>query len=128
MFVFSNLALDDQSRPSIRRHEYTFKFDPTQSSTKEIKFQVKVGYAAKTEQSEPVKYMKVPATSPVFKALRKLMPFTIESEPVQEKRSHPERQEKIVKAVESLDKSLESISALTFKLSTTLEGSSRPRP
>merc|ERR1712018_343957 len=141
-FVFSNLALDDQSRPSIRRHEYTLKFDPTQSSTKEIKFQLKVGYAAKTEQSEPVKYMKVkmiseqeaieeskkvPATSPVFKALRKLMPFTIESEPVQEKRSHPERQEKIVKAVESLDKSLESISALTFKLSTTLEGSSRPR-
>merc|ERR1712018_1059106 len=135
MVMFSNLALDENRLPSVRRHEYSLMVDPTQSPTKEIKIQMKVGYASKSERSEPVMYKRItqiseseaheeseriPETSPVLKALRKLIPFKVESEELSaSSRSQLERREKI-------SKSSDYLRAFTFKFQVTLESSRRP--
>ena len=132
---------------SLRKHEYTLVYHPSQSQTKELAIDLKIGYAAKSLESQQVHYKKVKVMTSeaehmreaeaekdlLKKALKKLVPIKIESEPVEAKRSHPELQEKIVEALEamevkphSLSRDVERVQALTVKMSTTLV-SSRPR-
>ena len=148
-FYWTAVSLNHESPViplSLRKQEYTVMYHPSQSQTKELAIDLKIGYAVKSQESEQVHYKKVKVISEaekmqevneekdlLKKALKSLVPIKIESEPVQAKRSHPERQEKIVQALEqiqiqpqSLSSEVERVQAVTLKMSTTLV-SSRPR-
>jgi len=149
-FYWTSISLNHESRDwtvnpalSVRSQEYTLVYKPTQSQTKEIAIDLKIGYASKSQSEQQILYKKVKVISEsekmqeareekdlLKKAIKKLVPIMIESEPVQQKSKHPERQEKILKAVEAIieneQESVEYVQAVTLKLSTTLV-SSRPR-
>merc|ERR1719323_180777 len=131
---------------SLRRQVYTVMYHPSQSQTKELAIDLKIGYAVKSQESEQVHYKKVKVISEaeklqeaslekdlLKKSLKSLIPIKIESEPVHVKSAHPERQEKIVQALEQiqivpsqrLSSEIERVQAVTLKVSTTLV-SSRP--
>ena len=150
VFYWTSVSLNHESRNwyvqpalSVRNQEYTLIYQPSQSQTKELAMDLKIGYASKSQSEQQILYKKVKVISEsekmseareekdlLKKALKKLVPIKIESEPVQSKSKHPERQEKIEKALEAIieheQESVESVQGITLKLSTTLV-SSRPR-
>lgn len=142
MFIFrwARFAMGSEARPSFRRSEYFLRIDPSQSATKEVSLDLKMGYASKEQESQTVKYHKIKILSEAEqkqsveqeqdiakKQLKKLVPISIESEEVEAKRMHPERQEKIEKVLKSLEVSPEASSkAFAIKASVTLQGS-RPK-
>nr|ADD73552.1 vitellogenin 2 [Paracyclopina nana] len=125
-FSWVFFGLDAEARPSIRRHEYSLRFDPSQSSTKELAMDLKVGYASKDQPQEPVHYKKIRiASRQEQEQENRLIPLTVESEQVESKNLHPQRQHKIAEALRALN-DVERAQAITFKYTTTLMGS-RPR-
>ena len=148
-FYWTSVSLNHESSMiplSLRRQVYTVMYHPSQSQTKELAIDLKIGYAVKSQESEQVHYKKVKVISEaeklqeaslekdlLKKALKSLIPIKIESEPVHVKSAHPERQEKIVQALEQiqivpsqrLSSEIERVQAVTLKVSTTLV-SSRP--
>merc|ERR1711899_496251 len=148
-FYWTSVSLNHESSMiplSLRRQVYTVMYHPSQSQTKELAIDLKIGYAVKSQESEQVHYKKVKVISEaeklqeaslekdlLKKALKSFIPIKIESEPVHVKSAHPERQEKIVQALEQiqivpsqrLSSEIERVQAVTLKVSTTLV-SSRP--
>ena len=55
-FMWTIPALTERTTPSLRRHEHSLSFDPTTSPTKEIQFDIKIGYAKKVQGQQNIKY------------------------------------------------------------------------
>merc|ERR1712066_976077 len=135
-FVFATYGSDLEGRNSLRRHEYNLKVDPTKTVTKEMKFKASFGYASKSEKSQPLEYKSIKVISeseqkqesekeshPLKKALKMIVPIQIVSKKAELKSIHAEREEKIVKAMEHLEPSIETAKAFTVKIQTLLMGS-----
>ena len=86
-----------------------------------MKFITSFGYASKSEKSQPLEYKSIKVISeseqkresekeshPLKKALKMIAPIQIVSKKAELKSIHPEREEKIVKAIEHLEPSLEA--------------------
>merc|ERR1712038_845424 len=110
------LGLTATGLPSVRHHESTLMAMPSSSSTKEIEFVLKFGYATK-EKGQPIIYHKM---EPSQEKLVKVV-----SKPIGEMRGHTVRQEKVKGMIEKLQVDSEG-RALTVMVSTILKGS-RPR-
>ena len=109
---------------SLRRNEFTLSIDPQHSTTKAVSFDFFLGIAHKSPNSaQSAKYHKMKILSPaeqeqrveheenlVIKQLKKLIPVSLVAEPVENKSLHPERQEKIVKALTAMEQSYPSLS------------------
>merc|ERR1719500_1072041 len=110
------LGLTSTGLPSVRHHESKVMMMPQSSSTKEVEFVFKFGYATK-ESGQPIVYhMMEPSHEKLIK---------IVSLPIGEMRGHPRRQEKVKSMVEKLQIDSEG-KAITVTVSTILKGS-RPR-
>jgi len=125
----SALALDNEARPSFRRHEISLTYDPTQSTTKQLALDFKLGFASKAPDA-PVQYHKLKILSPAEQTSLVKKPFwtrwipvSYESQEISAKSFHPARQEKLEKIVKSIVEPVESAKALTIKVSATLQGS-----
>ena len=86
-----------------------------------MKWITSLGYASKSEKSQPLEYKSIKVISeseqkresekeshPLKKALKMIVPVQIVSKKAELKSIHPEREEKIVKAIEHLEPSLEA--------------------
>merc|ERR1712223_628246 len=110
------LGLTPTGLPSARHHESKLVALPQSSSTKEVEFVLKWGYATK-EKGRPIIYhMMEPSQDTLVKMV---------SRPVGEMRSQVRRQEMVKKMIEKLQIDSEG-KALTVSVSTILKGS-RPR-
>ena len=87
------LGLTSTGLPSVRHHESKVTMMPQSSSTKEVEFVLKFGYATK-EIGQPIVYHMM---EPSHEKLIKMV-----STPVGEMRGHPRRQEKVKSMVEKL--------------------------
>jgi hypothetical protein len=58
-FGWASGALDEYNQPSLRKHEIQLKYDPSGSSTREIRFQVQMSTGIKQDQQSPVKVHKI---------------------------------------------------------------------
>jgi hypothetical protein len=139
-FPWSNAAMTSEALPSLRRHEYSLKWDPSQSSTKELAMDIKLGVASKAKAGEPIQYHKIKLAAnqqeveemaeresdPIRRALKKLSPFVVESESVESKTMHEKRQEKISKVIKTIEP-VDQAQAMTIRTTTSLLGSGRPR-
>jgi hypothetical protein len=132
-FLWTSPALRENGKPSLRRHEFSVSIDPTSSSTKEIQFDVKIGYGKKDQGEQKIKYQTLKLKNQQQqqqqrqqqqnqrKNVLNLNPFQVESHDVESQRVHPRRQEKIQQALTKLN--VESGSAVTVVFTTTLKGS-----
>merc|ERR1712038_1968765 len=110
------LGLTPTGLPSARHHESKLVALPQSSSTKEVEFVLKWGYATK-EKGRPIIYhMMEPSQDTLVKMV---------SRPVGEMRSQVRRQEMVKNVIEKLQIDSEG-KALTISVSTILKGS-RPR-
>merc|ERR1712066_211821 len=110
------LGLTPTGLPSARHHESKLVALPQSSSTKEVEFVLKWGYATK-EKGRPIIYhMMEPSQDPLVKMV---------SRPVGEMRSQVRRQEMVKNVIEKLQIDSDG-KALTVSVSTILKGS-RPR-
>merc|ERR1712241_1007087 len=110
------LGLTPTGLPSARHHESKLVALPQSSSTKEVEFVLKWGYATK-EKGRPIIYhMMEPSQDTLVKMV---------SRPVGEMRSQVRRQEMVKNVIEKLQIDSEG-KALTVSVSTILKGS-RPR-
>lgn len=143
MFSWADFALNGQGQSSLRRHEYSLRIDPTQSVTKGLTMDLKFGLATKVQGSQQIKYHKIKVLSSaeqkervqeehqsiVVKQLKKLIPLGLESQPVESKSLHPQRQEKLeqlLKQVEPVESPEAIAQAMTVKVSATINGA-RPQ-
>merc|ERR1712018_284873 len=110
------LGLTATGLPSVRHHESTLMVMPSSSSTKEVEFVLKFGYATK-EKGQPIIYHKMePSQDKLVKVV---------SKPVGEISGHTIRQEKVKGMIEKLQVDSEG-RAITVSVATILKGS-RPR-
>jgi len=129
------IALDKEAKPSLRRHEYSLIFDPTQSITKEVAIDLKIGYASKS-QAGVVQYHKLKIMTPaeqaqevqsevslVKKYLKKLVPISFESQAISTKTWHPLRQDKLEQVLKVVEP-LEAAHGVIVKASATLKAES----
>lgn len=144
MFSWADFGMNGQGQTSLRRHEYTLRIDPTQSATKGLTMDFKLGFANKVQGSQQIKYHKIKMLnaaeqeerareehqSVVVKQLKKLVPLGLESQPVENKSLHPQRQQKLEQLLKEVEPSVQtsesSAQALTIKVSTTINGA-RPQ-
>ena len=103
----TDMALNPAGTLSLRRNEHCLRIDPTQSTTKALSVDFVFGYASKIKDVQAVKYHKLKILSApeqeqrveqepnlILKQLKKLLPVSLVSEPVENKSLHPERQER----------------------------------
>jgi len=146
MLMFpTDMAMSPAGTLSLRRNEHCLRIDPTQSTTKALSVDFVFGYASKIKDAQAVKYHKLKLLSTaeqeqrveqepnmILKQLKKLLPVSLVSEPVENKSLHPERQERIEKVMAvALDQSpsvpkIESIDVFSCKIIATMEGGRRP--
>jgi len=148
MVLFPNtLAMSPAGTLSLRRNEFTLSIDPTHCTTKAVSFDFFFGLVTKSLNStEAAKYHKIKILSPaeqeerveseeglIFKQLKKLIPVSLESEPVENKSLHPERQAKIVTALSTMERTYPSLTqaykgvlAANLKVVATMERGRRP--
>merc|ERR1712061_492692 len=110
------LGLTPTGLPSARLHESKLVALPQSSSTKEVEFALKWGYATKEKGQSTIYYMMEPSQDRLVKMV---------SRPVGEMRGQVRRQEMVKKMIEKLQIDSEG-KALTVSVSTILKGS-RPR-
>ena len=97
-----------------------------------MKWITSLGYASKSEKSQPLEYKSIKVISeseqkresekeshPLKKALKMIAPIQIVSKKAELKSIHPEREEKIVKAMEHLEPSIETAKGNFFKIRNT---------
>lgn len=110
-FSWASTAISSTGLPSLRRHEWQVKYDPTSSSTKEIEFQFQLSSISK-EREHGIKSHKIVVDHD------KVLPYKIEKEPVSV------GNERIEKLKEMLEKSnIEEGNGVFLRLSTILRGS-----
>merc|ERR1711881_167057 len=141
----TDMALNPAGTLSLRRNEHCLRIDPTQSTTKALSVDFVFGYASKIKDVQAVKYHKLKILSApeqeqrveqepnlILKQLKKLLPVSLVSEPVENKSLHPERQERIEKVMAvALGQSpsvqwIQAINIFTCKIIATMEGGRRP--
>merc|ERR1712066_100796 len=110
------LGLTPTGLPSARLHESKLVALPQSSSTKEVEFVLKWGYATKEKGQSIIYHMMEPSQDRLVKMV---------SRPVGEMRGQVRRQEMVKKMIEKLQIDSEG-KALTVSVSTILKGS-RPR-
>merc|ERR1712038_1825991 len=110
------LGLTPTGLPSARLHESKLVALPQSSSTKEVEFALKWGYATKEKGQSTIYHMMEPSQDRLVKMV---------SRPVGEMRGQVRRQEMVKKMIEKLQIDSEG-KALTVSVSTILKGS-RPR-
>merc|ERR1719486_246164 len=110
------LGLTPTGLPSARLHESKLVALPQSSSTKEVEFALKWGYATKEKGQSIIYHMMEPSQDRLVKMV---------SRPVGEMRGQVRRQEMVKKMIEKLQIDSEG-KALTVSVSTILKGS-RPR-
>merc|ERR1712066_1223157 len=110
------LGLTPTGLPSARLHESKLVALPRSSSTKEVEFALKWGYATKEKGQSIIYHMMEPSQDRLVKMV---------SRPVGEMRGQVRRQEMVKKMIEKLQIDSEG-KALTVSVSTILKGS-RPR-
>jgi hypothetical protein len=113
-FSWASTALNGNGLPSLRRHEWQIKYDPTSSSTKEIEFQFQLSTVSK-EQGEEIKTHKVVVDH------EKIVPYKIVKEPISAGVVHVEKLKQMLEKSE-----IKVGSGFFLRLSTILKGS-RPR-
>ena len=131
-FLWTSPTLTENGKPSLRRHEYSLKFDPSTSTSKEIQFDFKIGYGQKVKGDQNIKYQKLTVKNTQQqhhqgqnqKDEMSLCPFSIDSQDINSPRTHPLRQQKIQRALNNLN--VESGHGVTVICTTTLKGI-RPR-
>ena len=144
-FMWTSPALTENGSPSLRRHQHTLSFDPTSSPTKEIQFDVKIGYGQKVKHQQNIRYQKLNLKNKnqqqqhhqqqqqqqqqqqeqrQRKNQFKLNPFQVDDQDIESHQEHPRRQQKINQALQKLN--IESGHAVSVIYTTTLKGS-RPR-
>jgi hypothetical protein len=120
-FMWTSPALTERGTPSLRIHEHSLSFDPTTSPTKEVKFDLKIGYGKKEEGEHSVKYQSLKVKNVRDQRSQSgklnLSPLEIKTN----ENIHPRRQEKIKKALTNLN--VETGHAVTVSCTTTLMGS-----
>jgi len=138
MFSWADFALSSEGKTSVRRHQFTLRLNPTESVTKEMTFVLKAGVASKAQESNQVQYHKVKVLSPaeqeqeaqkeacvIKKQLRRIVPYSYESQALEAKSMHPERQTQLEQVLKSIAPQFESLKSLVIKVSATIVG---PRP
>merc|ERR1712018_71442 len=110
------LGLTPTGLPSARLHESKLVALPQSSSTKEVEFVLKWGYATKEKGQSTIYHMMEPSQDRLVKMV---------SRPVGEMRGQVRRQEMVKKMIEKLQIDSEG-KVLTVSVSTILKGS-RPR-
>merc|ERR1712018_538684 len=110
------LGLTPSGLPSARLHESKLVALPQSSSTKEVEFALKWGYATKEKGQSIIYHMMEPSQDRLVKMV---------SRPVGEMRGQVRRQEMVKKMIEKLQIDSEG-KVLTVSVSTILKGS-RPR-
>jgi hypothetical protein len=129
-------ALSEKLTPSIRSHKYSITLDPTQSSTKELGLEIKIGCALKKSGELEGKYhtVKVKESSGVgslsgtnnggwIELLEKLSPYGLAEKPVAGgTKVHARREEKLKEMMGGLTKS-ESAAGITVIFNTIIKGS-----
>ena len=99
-FGVGTLGLTPTGLPSVRYHESKIMVFPQSSSTKEVEFVLKFGYATK-ESGQPIVYHTI---EPSHEKLVKVI-----SHPIGKMSSHPRRQEMVKNMVEKLQVSLDML-------------------
>jgi hypothetical protein len=140
------MAMNPAGTLSLRHNDFTLKIDPTQSTTKAVSCDLIFGMAIKESNVQAVKYHKLKILSSaeqeqrveqeeslVIKQLKKLIPVSVVSEPVENKSLHPERQQNIEKALKTMQQKYQqsqsseaSLVGVSLKFHMTLEGGRRP--
>lgn len=137
MFSWAEFGMNLRGEPSLRRHEYSLTLDPTQSMTKELIMDLKVGVATKSQESQgQVRYHKIKVlskseqeqrvqeeTCPIMKQVKRVIPLGVVSEQLEHKSMHPQRQTKLEQVIANIvESSVESAQAVTVKVATTIKG------
>lgn len=113
-FSWANTALNENEMPSIRKHEYKLRYDPSESHTREVEITVATGCAIKNIDSE-VRYHAVRAEREGEAGV----PFEVRE--VTDRSVHPRRQEKIRQTLERME--VQSGVGVTFLTTIALKGS-----
>ena len=123
-FLWPSWAHRENGMPSIRSNSYSITLDPSESTTKEIQFDVKIGVGKKLKGDQQIKYKTIKLKSKQEhqqQQQKSLNPFQVINHNNEEKNVHPRRQEKIQKSLQKLN--IESGYAVSVIFTTTLKGS-----
>lgn len=132
-------ALSETGKASFRKHEYCLIVDPSQSATKEIQIDLKLGFGKKEqqqqqqfnnlqdnqdqEQQQNIKYQTIKVKNDQSEN-RLQNPYEVQTMDIEANQNQPRRQQKIKSLLQQLN--VESGRAYTLAVSTTLKGN-RPR-
>jgi len=131
---WTSAAMSQSGMSSLRKHTFSVKYHPGQSTTKEITTEIKIGFATKSHGQSEVKYHTIAVkensgsgsrstgSSSIKQTLEKLIPYGIESHPIGEQTRHQSgRQQKISEVLEQL-RGVESKTGLAIFTSVILRG------
>jgi hypothetical protein len=137
MFPWSVPSLSEKLTPSIRKTRFSIIYDPAQSSTKEIGFEIKVGHATKESGESSGKYhtLKVKGNSATLgprpsatldnwsELVQQLSPYGVEEKTIGVSAMHPQREQKLKEMIDAVEVS-STASAITLHFTGLIKGSS----
>jgi len=140
MLPWTISPLSKKSTPSIRQHKYSIVFDPTNSPTKELGFEINLGIATKSVGKSVGDYysLKLKTGSELSNSgamenydkilglLNTLSPYKVETKPIKANAGiHQKREQKLNEVFEEIDPHA-SATGITIQLTGILKGG-RPR-
>merc|ERR1712179_503610 len=138
-FLWTIPAVSKMSSPSVRRTSLSVMYDPTQSSTKEIGFEIKAGIASKASWEASSKYHMVKVKSgsgftgvgsnvPTGKwteLVKKLSPYELAEKPLGGSATHPRREQKLKEMLDGVAQGSD-VAGATLQMTAIFKGN-RPR-
>ena len=136
-FAWTLPALSEKLSPSVRMHRVSIIYDPRQSSTKEIGFEIRVGCATKKSGESSGKYhtLKVKTSSGISSSsskpgewsevMEKLSPYSLVEKTMESSPVHPRREQKLKQMLDEVEAST-SATGVTLHMTGLIKGS-RPR-
>ncbi len=121
-FMWISAAMSEKLEPSARFHQVKLTFEPSESTTREVEYQLKWGSASKL-QGEQVKYDRLRFSKEELESYpewKKLLPIKWESKIIGQSPDHPRRQQKLKEMFEKTR--LSSGQAMMVNMKLTLLG------
>jgi len=140
MLPWTISPLSKKLTPSIRQHKYSIVFDPTNSPTKELGFEINLGIATKSVGKSVADYysLKVKTgsessnsgamenSSKIVNLLKTLSPYKVETKHIQQNAGpHQTREQKLNEVFEAIDVHA-GATGITIQITGILKGA-RPR-
>merc|ERR1719309_707498 len=139
VFPWTISPVSEKMTPSVRNSRFSVIYDPTHSSTKEIGFELRVGYATKMSGESSGKYqtLKVKNTSGpmaveslantdmVLEAIKVLSPYDVSEKTIGGSEVHPRREQKLKEMLDGVEIGTRA-NAVTIHMTALIKGN-RPR-